>query len=357
MKFYFLCLLYLIVVIACVYICMLKDNNINSNILGASENVDITNSYNRTENIDELLWSEWNKMDKSNLPNFIDEAIIEYKLSKQKDGGAINSNTSKLYHTDTQYKWMDYNTWNDLKKDKEQFHNYLQFRRRNILAPDFIWDKFMEEIKPYMKMNREYIGIINVKNDGKTLYLAKIQASPTIIKIASKSSTAGKVPAYLVEKMAMTPGVFFFHTHPIKDGLFQLPSSADIVSAIGRSSMAFYVGDALVSEFGAFVYGIDYTTIETLKSCKDFHLSLLHYTLDLASAMESIRSWVKHNCDDILNMLRKYGMYIFPYTNEHYVKDVRYHVYIQSTEFPSDLSVLYQCIKDIDDYKMSIKIR
>lgn len=320
-------LLFLLIVIVCIVVIIIYQFKNPSAIVGGADET-ISYDLDATRAADEFLLESFDNID-GELPDMSDAAVG--------GGGPAVLNV----------KWQNHSTWDELYQDKDSLYNYLQYRRNAITTPDFDWSKVEKKIKPYMDKNVEYVGVIRVENDGRTLFIYKMQASPYKVNFNAHDSTVASVPHDLVEKYSAIPGVFFFHTHPAKDGIFPLPSSTDMLTAIKRSSKSLFVGDVLISKLGVFVYGIDFVTIQTLKGQKNYKYAIANYSLDIICYLESLRSLLKYTYEDIMRGLRAYGIFMFAYTNSEYVKDSRRHLYLQSLEYHGDTDILNRCIANV----------
>jgi hypothetical protein len=208
-------------------------------------------------------------------------------------------------------KWQLYKTWDDLKKDPGASADYFAARTATLNNPQFDWSNIYATILPLLDEPREYVGVIGVESDGRTLKLVASEASPDTVGEGVSSTYFAGVPAELVGKYAERPALFFFHTHPADVRASPLPSSPDLATAIYFGATARFAASAVISRFGVLIYGLGWTGYKAINSATDWKLALLNYTHDVIAANESVRSWSWHNLRDYTDLYAKMRMFFY----------------------------------------------
>jgi proteasome lid subunit RPN8/RPN11 len=240
----------------------------------------------------------------------IDDGIFHYLFDK--DGGNTKNSKKKelskkkdSINKISKNKWDDYTSWDDLMNDEKLWKKYLTTRYN--LCKDFLFD-WTEVLKAthhavYNETN-EYIGIIKLRNDNKTLYVDKMESANDE---TSTKSYLRSVPANLVRKYTDMPAAFIFHTHPSKLNADPFPSDADLVKATYNAYDRLFFGECVISEYGIFVY---YLTDERFDKLMKIGKDLAFYTFqyDAMMSWNSIYSVEKFKLDDRLKMLNKFGI-------------------------------------------------
>lgn len=207
--------------------------------------------------------------------------------------------------------WQLYKSWDDLKKDSGASADYFTARAAALNRPEFDWSSVYASIAPLLNEPREYVGIVGVEPDGRTLKLLASEASPDAIGEGVSATYFAGVPADLVAKYADRPALFFFHTHPADERASPLPSSPDLATAIYFGATARYAASAVISRFGVLVYGLGWTGYKAINSANDWKLALLNYTHDVVAANEAVRSWNWHNLQDYTDFYPKMRMFFY----------------------------------------------
>lgn len=284
----------------------------------------------------------FNNLDMNDMTSILETDLI--------DGGKAND---KKDDKKASKKWWEYKTWEEMKKDTAATSEYLRTRKKAILEPSFTWDEVKKKVTPYLNEPFEYIGLINLKEDGKTLYVEHMERSSIKMGLQNDNVTMGAVPSSIVKRVEKCPALFIFHTHPIFPDTSAIPSARDLQHAIFCSTKQLYAGDVLISGYGIFVYGVDTDTNQTIKSAINPIESVMNYTLDVIMGYESTRSWMTYEYADIINLLKKYGMYFLAYINEAYVHDTRTMTFEQAPHNDVDLELIATCVEEIQNYKIS----
>jgi len=198
--------------------------------------------------------------------------------------------------------WQLYQTWDSLKRDPGASAEYFRMRTAAVNNPDFEWGQVHEAIKPMLEDNREHIGIIGLKRDGRTLKIIASEASPDEVGIGVTATYFAGVPAELVAKYAERPALFFFHTHPADERASPLPSSPDLATAIYFGATARFAASVVISRYGILVYGISWSAYKSINKADDWKLALMNFTHDTIATNESVRSWGFHTLPDYLQL-------------------------------------------------------
>ena len=193
-------------------------------------------------------------------------------------------------------------SWDTLKKDAGASAEYFQMRTSAVNNPDFEWGQVHEAIKPMLEDNREHVGIIGLKRDGRTLKVIASEPSPDAIGEGVSSTYFAGVPAELVAKYAERPALFFFHTHPADERANPLPSSPDLATAIYFGATARFAASVVFSRYGILVYGISWSAYKSINSADDWKLALMNFTHDTITAHEGVRSWGFHSLPEYLQL-------------------------------------------------------
>jgi hypothetical protein len=109
--------------------------------------------------------------------------------------------------------WTDCDSWKELEKNDALWKQYSEVRCKVLDYPKFDWSNVMKEMLPKLQDNREYIGTINLENDGVTLKVERYEASPTTMNDESDGFTFASVPVKLVQKYAEKPALLIMIMH------------------------------------------------------------------------------------------------------------------------------------------------
>jgi hypothetical protein len=236
---------------------------------------------------------------------------IEPDAESLKSDGATPLKAKKSLPKPAKKKWQLYKTWDDLKKDPGASADYFAARTATLNNPQFDWSGIYAAIAPLLDEPREYVGVIGVENDGRTLKLVASEASPDTVGENISSTYFAGVPAELVGKYAERPALFFFHTHPADERASPLPSSPDLATAIYFGATARFAASVVISRFGVLIYGLGWTGYKAINAATDWKLALLNYTHDVVAANESVRSWSWHNLRDYTDLYAKMRMFFY----------------------------------------------
>jgi hypothetical protein len=252
-----------------------------------------------------------------------------------KDGGSPS---------DAEKPWWKYESWNALAKDKAAVAEYTKARLEAIKRPGFDWGPVLKVVSPLLDADCEYVGIVNVEADGRTLRLEAYEASPAKVEVR-RSRTGGDVvayvPAWLMAKYSDRPAMFIFHTHPNHPNGDPKPSPVDVVGSIVRASMARFAADVVISNHGVFMYGMTGPGYSRVLESAQPRLALRHHLYDVAAALESTRSWMPYTLADYVALFQRYELFMYVAPSPDYVAhtgySVRYHTNIESN---SDFDLL-----------------
>ena len=257
--------------------------------------------------------------------------------------------------------WTQYRTWGSLISHKNALAKYSQDVRDVLKNPNLDWRKVQAEIVPKLTEPVEYIGLINLEEDGKTLYISDIFKSHQQKNANDSSSVFASIPHALVEKTMNIPALFIFHTHPADVRACQMPSSHDISTAIYCGSANHYAANIVISRFGIILYGIHDNMKDIFYSDEDkdhAELVRLNYTLDVVMAHESIRSWKPHTLQDYVDFYDKYKLFLYIYPSSEFVasrKETEYDLH-----YPLDYCVIeshYKYLKRFLDDNKKLKAK
>lgn len=203
--------------------------------------------------------------------------------------------------------WTKCKTWDDIKNDKKLLSAYRKDRML-INKPDFDWSEVLKEVNVKLLENKEYIGIINVKSDKRTLYLAGIEASPVTNEDLKGTLAAGIIPHELAMKWINKPGLILFHTHPVNIGGHPMPSEHDIVTMIGIAALGMFMAEAVISEFGALLYTVPEKIMARFDHAENWSLAVTNFQLDVATAIQGMRSWQYHSFQDEVDFYNSHSI-------------------------------------------------
>jgi hypothetical protein len=208
-------------------------------------------------------------------------------------------------------KWQLYKTWDELKKDPGASADYFAARTAALNNPQFDWSSIHAAVAPLLDEPREYVGVVGVEADGRTLKLVASEASPDAVGEGVGAPYFAGVPAELVGKYAERPALFFFHTHPADLRACPLPSSPDLATAIYFGATARFAASVVISRFGVLVYGLGWAGYKAINGAADWKLALLNYTHDVIAANESVRSWSWHSLRDYTDSYARMRMFFY----------------------------------------------
>lgn len=250
--------------------------------------------------------------------------------------------------------WQEFKSWEDLHKNKAAKMQYFADRAAVINNPNLDWSEVLAVINPKLKEDREYIGIVNLDKDGKTLKLVEYEASPLRISDHFSETTFASIPSELVTKYASKPGMIIFHTHPSNIKGNPLPSSHDLSTAIYFGASSKFAASAVISRYGVLMYGIDWPVYKAINDAKNWKLATLNYSHDVVAAHEAIRSWRQYTLDDYLKFYPQHRLFIFSFPSSEMVGDMRKDTYLGKLESPIDHSLISSHSDDISRHKMKV---
>jgi hypothetical protein len=262
-----------------------------------------------------------------------------FTIKKKSVLGGDNNETNK--------PWYEFKSWDDLNKNKAAKMQYFTDRAAVINNPNLDWSNVLAVMLPKLKENKEYIGIVNLEKDGKTLKLLEYEASPIKIGDHFSETTFASIPSELVIKYESKPGLIIFHTHPSDIRGSPLPSSHDLSTAIYLGAKSKFAASAVISRYGVLMYGIDWPVYKAINNAKNWKLAALNYGHDVVAAHEAIRSWSHHTLDDYLKFYPRHRLFIFSYPSPEMVGDMRKDTYLGKLESPIDHSLINSRSDDI----------
>jgi len=251
--------------------------------------------------------------------------------------------------------WQQYESWNALQKDEGAKNEYLEQRLAVLNNPNLDWAPVLAEMQPKLLENREYIGIVNLDSDGKTLRIVASEPSPFEAGEETTETEFAGIPISLVEKYASRPGLFLFHTHPADLQCSPLPSSADLSAAIYFGATTRFAACAVISRYGVLVHGLDWDGYKSINDAKDWKLAVLNLCHDIVAAHEAIRSWTKYTIADYINFYPRHRLLLFVYPSNEMIGDARRYTYKANIELPIDYELLSTHIKDIVSHRTKVK--
>lgn len=245
--------------------------------------------------------------------------------------------------------WHRYPTWDALREDTVATDAYLEERASVLESPSLDWSAVLERVAPLLSDQREYIGLINLAPDGRTLRVVDIAASPVSAKESRTETTFASVPAALVERFASRPALFLFHTHPDDPRCSPLPSSHDLSTAVYLGATSRFAANVIISNYGVIVYGLSWCAYKAINSAEDSRLAYLHMSHDVVAAHESIRSWAPYSLAEYLAFYPRHRLFCYAYPSSRMVADRRT-TYSWSLETPVDLELIGEHGRDIASY-------
>ena len=249
--------------------------------------------------------------------------------------------------------WMQYTTWETLKKHRDASQAYLKDRNNILKNHDLDWSKVLEIMNPKLYDLYEYIGLINLNDDGKTLYISELYRSDIKIGSVNSETTFASISGEMVYKVGRIPALFMFHTHPAHPECCPLPSSHDLATSIYYATAGQYAGSVIISRFGVLIYGINNDMMNYFAnknvSTRELKLARLNYVHDVVAAHESIRSWAPHHMEDYIKFFSQYRMFLYIYPSSDFVAS--HELMGHELTDPIDLDVIEQHAEDIREHK------
>lgn len=246
-------------------------------------------------------------------------------------------------------KWTEYETWEALAKDEAATAEYLEQRAAVLNNPSLDWGPVLREIAPRLAEDREYIGLVNLEPDGRTLRLEAHEASPVAAGKSGSETAFAAIPSALVAKYARRPALFLFHTHPADPRASPLPSSHDLSTCIYFASVARFAASVVISRFGVLAYGLDWEGYKAVNEAKDWTLAMLNLSHDVVAAHEAARSWASYTLQDYLAFYPRHRLFVFAYPTPEMVGCGRLR-YQWDLESPIDHEVITEHSRDVQTH-------
>lgn len=242
--------------------------------------------------------------------------------------------------------WRDYSTWDELMDDPKAQKAYLEERSAVLNELNHDWSEVMEVVRPVLKEDREYIGLIDRDPKTKKLKVVVMKASPSKVGEASSPTALAEVPVELVEEVSRQPALFEFHTHPMGHGGSPLPSTVDFFGSILLSYTARYAASLVIGEYGIILHGLSPLALETIWKDDNPQLIAWRNGYDLVSAMHGKRSWGRWSLSEYTQMVERYQMMFVVYPTEEFVNDAYWYKY-QTTSGVIDQALIEDLQKEI----------
>lgn len=254
-------------------------------------------------------------------------------------------------------KWVQYQTWSKLRRHKQALQSYVQDKLSILSNPDLDWSKVLAFVVPKLYDSYEYIGLANIENDNKTMYVSEIYKSDIKIGAIDSETTFASISSKLVEQVGRIPALFMFHTHPANVEACPLPSSQDLSTAIYYATNGHYAASMIISRYGVLLYGINDDMMKYFyrHNKKDFELARANYAHDVVAAHESMRSWGSHTLKDYVDFYERYRMFLYIYPSSEYVAQHKSRTFDLLS--PIDHEVIEIHKHDIDNIKNSKSFR
>ena len=331
---------------------LLSKSSATALILGGAAAAMVTKSqHHLCKSMHPLGMALYNHAHTLNIAQILNDMGI-HDLSLEKYGPKLNMENKKIPAAIK--PWTKYSSWHDLESDEGALNEYFEQRASAINEPEFDWSKVFAMVNPKLQDNYEYIGIINVEKDGKTLFVECMEASPIEAGSVQSETTFASVPSDLVAKYADKPALFMFHTHPADIRGSPLPSSHDISTAIYFGATVRFAASVVISRYGALVYTIDWDGYKAITGAKDVNLALSNFSHDVVAAHESIRSWARYTLSDYINFYKQYRLMFVAFPSSEMVADQRRFTYFWSIEAPIDHEIIDDHKNDIIKHKEKI---
>ena len=240
--------------------------------------------------------------------------------------------------------WAEYASWATLRRDPGATAAYLSQRAAAMNHPDLDWGPVLARVRPLLAEPREYIGVVGWGPGGpakRELAVLLLEASPSAAGDRRDGETVfASIPGELVARVAETPGLFLFHTHPDDPRCSPLPSSHDLAAAVYFGALGRYAASAVISAYGVLAYGLDWDGFRAINAAADGDLAMLNLSHDVAAAHEATRSWSRHTLNDYFAFYARHRLFIFTYPTSALVGDARGFTYEHSLESPVDYKLL-----------------
>lgn len=289
-------------------------------IMGGSDSADFVHLLESLQPIGDPVDYSGGKSILENLPTVYTSAHNHYNDSKKFEGETIKYENdlqpfNVLYaeYLDKGNKWTDYKTWEEVEKDDVALKQYLNLKKSALDFPNFNWDKVLAESLKMRKSNHEFIGHIDVEDDGTTLYISSAEKSEEEGSVKGNSNVYASISLNLLNKNIKKPAMFLFHNHPDSSACDQMPSTNDLLVAIYLAATNRFIANVMISRYGIFMYTVDTFKLHQIHS-GNWELNLANYSFDIASSHECKRSYRKYRLEDRLDFYKTYGMMmsVFP---------------------------------------------
>ena len=331
--------------------------NMNYNGKNMNYNGKNMNFYHKIKSILKIPNSlKHNTMEKITTSNNLNTLNTLNNLNKKSTLPKLNTlNINKELLPKLKKHWTEYDTWEKLKKNDADRANYIEDRNLVINNPNLDWSLVLHEMLPKLSELREYIGLINLGKDKKTMKLVSYEASPSIAGEDQSETTFASIPSSLVEKFSNKPALFMFHTHPSDPRGCPLPSSHDLSTALYFAATARFAASVIISKYGIFMYGLSHQGYNSVVKSKDWNLAILNLSFDIVSAHESIRSWGKWKLSDYMNFYKQYRMFMYVFPSSEYVGDYEKNEMQWHLETPISYDLIMEHYEDIQEYLKNTK--
>lgn len=229
-------------------------------------------------------------------------------------------------------------------KDRIATNIYINDKQNILSNPDIIWDGVIKIIIPKLSEKYEYIGLINIQPDNKTMYISELQKSDIENGTIDSETTFAAISSELLETISNIPSLYMFHTHPNDKRACQLPSSQDLAASIYYATKGYYAASVLISTFGIMLYGINDSLVKYFNSLNKnkAEQAIAHYIHDVIAAHESIRSWNKHKIQHYIDFFKRYQMFFYIYPFSAFVAEKRVVAYDLLNNIDHDFITYYK---------------
>lgn len=216
--------------------------------------------------------------------------------------------------------WQSFDKWSDLKNDRDEYSKFLQCRTTVLNGCNLDWGPAYIGITSLLDDDMEYIGIANIDNDGKTVYIKRMDKADKYGHVGSH-----EISGKLLEEYSNIVGAFIFHTHKLDKSYSWYPSSSDLIASVHYAYQKRFIASVVFSGYGTIVYSPELYAINEIYS-HDKASQLLHlyiYMFNIATTMESQSSWSPHSHMVIMDSIRKLQMVILIYPTSYYISLIR----------------------------------
>jgi hypothetical protein len=212
--------------------------------------------------------------------------------------------------------WASYGTWEELRADKAATTAYFRDRAAVINNPNLDWEPVLAIVRPKLAEKYEYIGLANLEPDGRTLRLESLEKSETSVEADGSARVSHETG-----KRHDRPALFRFHTH--FDGLEPFPSSTDLATSALFDSVSRFAASVLISNYGVFVHGIDWSAYKAIHGAKNWRLAALNFCHDIVAAHNGDGVAPRH-IHEYLAFYPRHQLYAFAYPSSTMVGHSQY---------------------------------